>query len=42
MFLLEKTLSFRRFGNLLSPFLTKVSLDHLAIADHHLGRASGD
>src|SRR6516165_4053017 len=37
-----KALSFRRHGNLLSPFLAKVSLDHFAIADHRLGPAAGD
>src|SRR6516164_760741 len=37
-----KALSFRRHGNLLSPFLAKVSLDHFAIADDRLRRAAGD
>src|SRR6516225_1673325 len=37
-----KALSFRCHGNLLSPFLTKVSLDHFAVADDCLGCAAGD
>src|SRR5580704_5009788 len=37
-----KALSFRRLGNLLSPFLTKVGLDHFVVTDHRLGRAAGD
>src|SRR5215469_10219025 len=37
-----KALSFRRHGNLRSPFLTKVSLDHVGVADHRLGCATGD
>src|SRR5215470_2090743 len=37
-----KSLSFRRHGNLLSPFLAQVSLDHVAVADDRLGCAAGD
>src|SRR5215469_6567972 len=37
-----KALSFRRHGNLLGPFLTKVSLDHFVIADHRFWYAAGD
>src|SRR6516162_2272513 len=37
-----KALSFRRHGNLLGPFLTKVSLDHFAIANYRLGCAADD
>src|SRR6516162_7787897 len=37
-----KALSFRCHGNLLSPFLTKVSLDHLAVADDRLWCAARD
>src|SRR5690348_7093074 len=37
-----KALSFRRYGYLLSPFLTKVSLDHFVIADHRFWYAAGD
>src|SRR5690242_19721696 len=37
-----KALSFRRHGNLLSPFLAKVRLDHFVIANHGLGRTTGD
>src|SRR5215472_17733476 len=37
-----KTLSFRCDGNLLSPFLAQVSLDHVAVANDRLGSAAGD
>jgi len=37
-----KALSFRRLGNLLSPFLTKVSLDYFVVTDHRLGRTACD
>src|SRR6516165_9980240 len=37
-----EALSFRRHGKLISPFLTKISLDHFAVADHRLGRAAGN
>src|SRR6516162_8239407 len=37
-----EALSLHRYGNMLNPFLAKVSLDHFAIADHRLRWPAGD